>query len=126
MHWSQCGVQAAEGERVCPNGHALPARPAEVISRAGKVTRRVASVLGASVPLPVEVRVVVVGLKTLSALFALFTFVGWWRTASILAQLGLGAGGPLAGLAAGLTANLAVYGFALLVQMAAARAGREG
>jgi hypothetical protein len=110
---------------MCPNGHALQPGASEVVVRAGEATRRVASVLGASAPHPAEVRAVVLGLKVAAMLFALFTVIGWWKAASVLAQLGVGAGGPLVGLIVGLTASTTVYGFALIVQ-AAARTGTGG
>jgi hypothetical protein len=89
------------------------------------MARTVVSGLGAPRPLSLEVRVVVIGLKILSILFALFTVVGWWRAASFLAQLGVGPGGPLAGLAAGIAASMFLYGFAVLVQSLAALAGGD-
>lgn len=119
MYCPQCGTEVADNADRCPNGHVLRTRPAEVVGRTGEVARRLVSLLGASAPLPAEVRVVVVGLKILSLLSALFTILGWWRVASFLAQLGMGGGGPLVGLAIGLTWSLVVYAVALLVQMAA-------
>jgi hypothetical protein len=114
-----------EGARVCPNGHALQSGASDVVVRAGEATRRVTTVLGASAPHPAEVRAVVVGLKVAALLFAVFTVVGWWKAASVLAQLGVGVGGPLVGLIIGLTASATVYGFALIVQTAA-RTGTGG
>jgi len=127
MYCPQCGVQVQEGGRVCPNGHALQPGAPEVAVRAGEVTRRVVSVLGASAPHPKEVRAVVVGLKVAAVLFGLLIVVGWWDVTSTLAKLGvdMGAGDILAGLIGGFTASTAIYGFALIVQTVA-RTGTEG
>lgn len=116
MYCPECGAEVAAGSRSCPNGHAVGTGTGTVAGKAAEVAQKVAATLGAPSPLPVEARVVVVGLKVLSAVSALFTLAGWWRAASLFAQLGIGGGGPLVGLTLGLTWSLAIYGLALVVQ----------
>ncbi len=130
MYCPQCGAQIPEGAKVCPNGHPVPG--GVNVAKAAEMARKAASILAAPAPLEIEVRIVAVGLKILAGLTALLTLVGWWSTASFLAQLGVELGIELgvelggvlfAGLVIGLTWSLVVYGFALIVQAAVRRGG---